>query len=150
MDRKKQEKIIKRYQLEHLVPLALTIISVYFWITCFKDSITYYAGLIINIIGLIIWWLAKIEIGENWSGGYGKPSLKELVTTGIYSKIKHPLYWGINITLIGILLMYHLLWISIIILFIVLYFFNRMRIETIFLEKKLGKVYKEYKNSTWF
>ncbi|MEK6927139.1 MAG: isoprenylcysteine carboxylmethyltransferase family protein [Nanoarchaeota archaeon] len=145
----KSERIIKRYQLEHLVPLGLALISIYFWITYFKSDLFFTIGLITNIIGLIIWWSAKIKLGDNWSAGYSKPKLKKLVTNGIYSKITHPIYWGINITLIGIILITKNILLTIICLTIIVYFFRRMKIEDSFLIKKLGKKYIVYKNKTW-
>ncbi|MCD4694041.1 isoprenylcysteine carboxylmethyltransferase family protein [bacterium] len=150
MDREKTDFMIKRYQLEHLVPLALTIISIYFWFFNFQQNIIYFIGLLINIIGLFIWWSAKITLAENWDGGYGQPKIKKIVTNGIYSKICHPLYWGINITLIGMSLIYlniYLIAVSIIIIF---YFFYRMKVENKFLTKKLGEKYLDYKKSVWF
>lgn len=149
MNRQKQEKLIKRYQLEHLVPLALTIFSGYFLINKFQLELVYIIGAIMNILGLSIWWSAKIKLGENWSAGYGKPQIKNLVTTGIYSKIRHPLYWGINLTLIGLCFIHQNIYLIIPSIIIVLYFFYRMRIETKFLTKTLGKKYLDYKKISW-
>jgi len=149
MERKKADFFIKRYQLEHLVPLALTILSVYFWINNFAQTWIYFTGLIINIVGLIIWWSAKVTLSENWDAGYGQPKVKKLVTWGIYSKICHPLYWGINLTLIGLCLIHLNIYLVIPSLAIVVYFFWRMKVETRFLIKTLGKKYLDYKNKTW-
>lgn len=150
MERKKGGFIIKRYKLEHLVPFVITIISVYFWFNYFDQTLLKSIGLVINIIGLFIWWSAKITIGENWSAGYKEPRLKKFVTNGIYSKICHPLYWGINLTLIGLAFEYQKTWFIIIVLLTVLYFFWRMKIENEYLIKKLGKKYEEYKKKIWF
>jgi len=149
MDRKKQNSLIKRYQLEHLVPLVLTLFSFYIWFISFSLSLVYFLGIGVSIIGLFIWWSAKITLGENWDAGYGKPGLKKLVTTGIYSKICHPLYWGINLTLIGLCLVSLNPRIIIPSILIVIYFFWRMKVENLFLTKTLGKRYLSYKNSTW-
>lgn len=96
-----------------------------------------------------MWWAAKISIGENWDAGYGTPKIKNLVTSGIYSKIRHPMYLGINFTLIGLMFLYHKIWFIIIVTLIVLYFFRRMHTEDKYLTKKLGKRYQEYKKKTW-
>jgi protein-S-isoprenylcysteine O-methyltransferase Ste14 len=149
MERKKADFIIKRYQLEHLVPLALTILSIYFWINFLQQNSLEVLGLVLNVIGLIIWWSAKLTLAENWDAGYGKPKIKKLVIEGIYSKICHPLYWGINLTLLGLAIMHPKNWFIIIILLIVIYFFRRMNIEDKYLLKKLGKKYQEYKRKTW-
>jgi len=149
MKDEKQGYFIKRYQLEHLVPLALTILSIYFWIIFINHSLLKIIGMGINIIGLIIWWSAKLTLGENWDAGYGKPKIKRLVTHGIYSKIRHPLYWGINLTLIGLIPLYPRFWFSIISLLIIIYFFYRMMAEDDYLLEKLGEEYRNYKRETW-
>ncbi len=150
MQRKKSDFFIKRYQLEHLVPLTITILALYFWFNNFHYSFLYFLGLFVSIVGLIIWWTAKFTIAENWDAGYGNPQIKKLVTYGIYSKIRHPLYWGINLTLIGLSLVHQNIYLIIISLLIVIYFFRRMQIEDKFLIKELGKKYLNYKNNTWF
>jgi protein-S-isoprenylcysteine O-methyltransferase Ste14 len=149
MNRKKEDFLIKRYQLEHLVPLAITILSIFLWIKFFQETPFKIIGLVLNITGLIIWWSAKITLGENWDAGYGKPQIKKLVTNGVYSKIRHPLYWGINLTLLGMTLIYSKNWFVLTSLVIVIYFFSRMSIEDKYLLKKLGKKYEKYKKKTW-
>jgi protein-S-isoprenylcysteine O-methyltransferase Ste14 len=149
MEEKKSDYIIKRYQLEHVVPFALTVLSVYFWIAFTDQRLVKIIGLAVNIIGLIIWWSAKLTIGENWNAGYGKPQIKKLVTHGVYSRIRHPLYWGINLTLIGLCLLYPNILFLIISSLIIIYFFYRMRAEDKYLLEKLGMEYRNYKNQTW-
>jgi len=149
MKREKTAFFINRYQLEHLIPLVITTTSIYFWFSNFAQNYIYFTGLIINILGLIIWWSAKITLSENWDPGYGKPKIKKLVTWGIYSKISHPLYLGINLTLIGLSLIHLNIFLIVPSAAIVIYFFWRMKIETHFLIKTLGKKYLDYKDKTW-
>jgi len=149
MERKKADFLIKRYQLEHIVPLILTIFSVYFWFNQFQQNLFDFIGLAINILGLVFWWSAKLTLAENWNAGYGKPQIKKLVVHGIYSKICHPMYFGINLTLIGLVFIYPMVWFGIINLLIVAYFFRRMYVEDKYLMKTLGKEYQDYKKKTW-
>lgn len=149
MQRKEADRLIKRYQLEHLVPLILTIFSVYVWFVSLQAIPLKIMGLFLNVMGLLIWWSAKITLGENWDGGYGQPKIRKLVTWGIYSKISHPLYWGVNLTLVGIALISQKIWITLVVLVIIIYFFNRMTIEDKYLSKKLEKKYLNYKKGTW-
>ncbi|MFH0856892.1 MAG: isoprenylcysteine carboxylmethyltransferase family protein [bacterium] len=149
MKRQKSDFLIQRYQLEHLVPLALAILSFYFWANNFQKDWVYFSGLFVSMAGLIIWWAAKITLGKDWDAGYGEPKIKNLVTRGIYSKISHPLYWGINLTLIGLSLVHLNIFLIILSLMIVIYFFRRMSVEDRFLSKELGEKYLEYKRKTW-
>jgi len=81
--------------------------------------------------------------------GFGKPKIDKLVTHGIYSKILHPMYWGVNLTFVGLVLLYPKPWFILLCLFIILYFFYRMRIETSYLSEKLGEEYQKHKKETW-
>lgn len=145
---RKSDLIMKKYKIYPLLYL-LTILSVYFWFNNFQQTIIYFLGLSINLIGLIVWWSAKITLAENWYGGHGTPKIKKLVKSGIYSKICHPIYWGINLTLIGLCLIHLNILLIILSILIMIYFFWRMSVETKFLTKTLGKRYLDYKKKTW-
>ena len=149
MIKEKLEYLIKKFYLKYLISVALTITSIYFWITFADSNFLDIVGVIINISGLIIWWVAKLTLAENWNMGFGKPKINQLVTHGLYSKIRHPMYWGVNLTLIGLILLYPEFWFFIISLLIIIYFFSRMRVEDTYLSDKLGKEYRDYKEKTW-
>ena len=149
MIQEKIEYLIKKFYLKYLISVALTITSIYFWITFADSNFLDIVGVIINISGLIIWWVAKLTLAENWNMGFGKPKINQLVTHGLYSKIRHPMYWGVNLTLIGLILLYPEFWFFIISLLIIIYFFSRMRVEDTYLSDKLGKEYRDYKEKTW-
>lgn len=144
----RSDLILKKY---HILPLllGLTFLSIYFWFKNFNQSYQYWIGLIINITGLIIWWSAKITLSENWYTGFGQPKIKKLVTQGIYSKIQHPIYWGIILTLVGTSLIHLNIFLIIPSVICILYFFWRMKFETKFLIRTLGKEYQDYINKTW-
>jgi protein-S-isoprenylcysteine O-methyltransferase Ste14 len=145
----KTDLIIQRYQLEHLVPLAITLLSIYFWISFFAYAAHVFVGIFINFIGLSVWWSAKLTLGDNWDAGYGTPRIRKLVTRGVYSKIGHPLYWGINITLLGLTILYPAVWFACISGLIILYFFYRMHVETKYLLQTLRDTYATYRKTTW-
>jgi protein-S-isoprenylcysteine O-methyltransferase Ste14 len=148
MERKRADFIMKKY---HIVPLlwSFTFLSIFFWFNNFQQNWIYFTGLAINILGLFIWWSAKVKLAENWYPGWGQPKIKKLITGGVYSKICHPIYWGINLTLIGISLIHPNIYLIIPSMAIIAYFFWRMKIETKFLIKTLGKRYLDYKDKTW-
>ncbi len=150
MTQEKIEYLIKKFHLKYSIPVTLTIISIYFWTTFLDPNFLDIAGVIINVLGLVVWWLAKLTLAENWNIGFGKPKINQLVTHSIYSKIRHPMYWGINLTFTGLILLNPEFWFSIISLFIIVYFFSRMRIEDKYLSEKLGKEYLDYKEKTIF
>jgi protein-S-isoprenylcysteine O-methyltransferase Ste14 len=149
MERLEEDRLIKKYQLEHLVPFVIAILAIYFWINNFQQTVFYFFGLIISGIGLFVWGTAKFTIGGNWYSGHEKPKLKKLVTWGIYSKICHPIYWGINLTILGLCLVHQNIFLIIPSILIAINFFRRMCVEDKFLTKKLGKKYLDYKKKVW-
>lgn len=149
MIQEKIEHLFIRPHLKYSIPVILTIISIYFWITFFNNGLLYIIGVAINITGFVTWWVAKVTLDKNWGVGFGKPQIKQLVTRGIYSKLCHPMYWGINLTLIGLVLLYPEFWFLILSILIIVYFFYRMRAEDKYLLEKLGEEYRNYKRKTW-
>ncbi len=127
----------------------MTVVSVYFWINFLDSDLLKIIGVAINITGLIVWWIAKITLAKNWGVGFGNPKIKQLVTHGIYSKIRHPMYWGINLTFVGLIFIYPKFWFLVLSALIILYFFYRMKIENSYLLKELGDEYRNYKRKTW-
>lgn len=97
-------------------------------------------------IGLAIW--ARLYIGQNWSSA---PSVKighELVDTGPYTWVRHPIYSGLLVATVGTalargqvrgVLAFLLLWPA---------FLLKSRIEERFMLKTFGSQYDEYSRST--
>jgi len=60
-------------------------------------------GLLLTTIGIVISVLGRKELGTNWTHGanYQIKNKQELVTSGIYSLIRHPIYAGLILAFIG-------------------------------------------------
>jgi protein-S-isoprenylcysteine O-methyltransferase Ste14 len=58
-------------------------------------------GIVIVIGGWVVAWYANRKIGTNWSPIIEKTKRQELVTSGIYSFVRHPLYFSGLCILIG-------------------------------------------------
>jgi len=142
--------LIKRYYIGDIIPLSMTVFSVYVIYTYFSLSLSNILGLILVITGLSFWWLGKITIGKNWDVCYGKPKVKELVTHGIYSKFRHPIYYGAILVFIGLTILYKETIFTILSLTVTLVLLKRIHLENRYLIKKLGKRYLRYKDKTWF
>ncbi len=149
MIQEKIEYLIKKLHLGHSISVILTVVSIYFWITFQSPGFLNITGIIINIAGLLMWWSARLTLAKNWSTGFGRPHIKQLVTCGIYSKIGHPLYWGINLTVIGLCILFPRYWFLMLSAAIIVYFSYRMGVESSYLSEKLGKEYQDYKRKTW-
>lgn len=79
-----------------------------------------------------------------------KPRAKVLVTTGIYKKISHPIYFFSLLNWIGFAMLIRspgLMLFTLVILFIQVF---RAKKEEEILVKEFGEKYIEYKKGTWF
>jgi protein-S-isoprenylcysteine O-methyltransferase Ste14 len=105
------------------------------------------ASILIIVFGLVIWIIAKKEMGKITINII--PT--KLITTGIYSKIRHPLYLGVKLVFLGFALLFKSI-IGIILVFIMLIPLHsyRAKKEEQELVKKFGKRYILYKKKTLF
>ena len=58
-------------------------------------------GLAIFILGLALAVWARVYLGRNWGMPMSQKADSELVTTGPYRKIRHPIYSGIILAMLG-------------------------------------------------
>jgi protein-S-isoprenylcysteine O-methyltransferase Ste14 len=106
-----------------------------------------WVGLVVAVIGLSGVILARYTLGKSFSIA---PKARALVTTGIYSKIRNPIYVSGGIFLAGVAL---ILWrVEFLALFAVMIPMQilRARREARVLEEKFGEEYREYRRQTWF
>lgn len=94
----------------------------------------------------MLWIVARTQLGYAFSL---MPKAKYLVTTGLYSKLRHPVYYFSILALIGILIFSWNIYVLIAVIILIALEIIRMRKEEEVLIKKFGKKYKEYKQTTW-
>ena len=104
-------------------------------------------GMTMAAIGFALWFTARLQLGKSFAV---RAQAHALVTTGLYSKFRNPIYlfgglaygglfiaWGKAIPLIFIFLVYPS------------YQFLRAKKEAKILEAAFGDEYRRYKASTW-
>jgi protein-S-isoprenylcysteine O-methyltransferase Ste14 len=112
-------------------PLAMGIVSV----------VIEYAGLL-----LLIW--ARRALGSSWSARVETTSEHEFVQQGPYAHVRHPMYSGFLLMVLGSAMAYgRLLGIVILAAFAVGFYLKAMREEAI-LQEKYGSAYSLYKSAT--
>lgn len=101
------------------------------------------------VVGFGIAILARMQLGANWANAY-EYQIKErheLVTHGIYSYIRHPIYTGIWLALIGAELVASSYLFIVFILFLFLAYKQGKKEEAL-LEKHFGNSYRGYRKRT--
>jgi len=106
------------------------------------------AGLIIIHISLLWICIAQFQMGNSWRIGIDEKSKTGLVTKGIFSISRNPIFLGMIISVLGIFLIIP----NALTFFLTLttYFIIQIqiRLEEEFLAKEHGSTYQEYKQKT--
>jgi protein-S-isoprenylcysteine O-methyltransferase Ste14 len=104
-------------------------------------------GLALGLIGLGGVILARYTLGQSFSW---VPRATGLVTTGIYSRIRNPIYISGMLCGLGIVLMVGRPQVLVIFLVLIPMQIIRARREAAVLEARFGDAYREYRKRTWF
>ena len=128
-----------------LVAVFLPIFAGQFWGPPW--TVARIAGLAVALLSFLLLVLARIQLGRAFSV---RAKATTLVTTGIYSRIRNPIYvFG------GLMLAGFILWVNkprLLLCFIILIPMQvyRIRKEERVLTEKFGSAYLDYKRQTWF
>jgi protein-S-isoprenylcysteine O-methyltransferase Ste14 len=131
------------------LPLVL-VIAVMIWLFRIDrgpESAAQWIGLGIAAIGLLGIFVSRYTLGRSFSV---RAKATALVTTGIYSRIRNPIYVSGVIFLIGIAVMLSRPALLLLLLIIIPMQLWRVRREARVLEAKFGDEYREYRKRTWF
>jgi protein-S-isoprenylcysteine O-methyltransferase Ste14 len=105
------------------------------------------AGLVLFAVGLAFSIWARINIGRNWGGPMTQKNDTELVTTGPYRFVRHPIYTGILVAGVGTALALDWSWLIVVAL-VGVYFVYSAVAEERYLAKQFPDTYPAYKHAT--
>jgi len=108
-----------------------------------NDSINF-VGFMFGLGGLILCWKAQHQMGNSWRVGIDRQNKTELITTGVFQKIRNPTYSGLFLICAGSFLIFptmsFLVWV---IVFCIAIEFQ-VRLEEEFLTDTHGEQYTRY------
>jgi protein-S-isoprenylcysteine O-methyltransferase Ste14 len=96
-------------------------------------------------IGLAVW--ARIHLGRNWGAPMSLREGHELVTTGPYALVRHPIYTGILVGMAGTALALGWPWLVLLVVFC-LYFLYAAKMEERTMVAQFPNTYPAYKSRT--
>lgn len=105
------------------------------------------AGVAIAVPSFLLFAIARIQLGKAFSI---QAKATTLVTTGLYSRIRNPIYVFGSLMIAGVLLWSGRPWFLLIFAVVIPMQILRSRKEAKALEEKFGPAYQEYKQKTWF
>jgi protein-S-isoprenylcysteine O-methyltransferase Ste14 len=104
-------------------------------------------GLCLMIVGFVLWTVARFQLGASFAV---KAEARQLVTRGLYSKIRNPIYvFGSWVLAGGILVFGKPVLLLIFVLVIPLQIWRAGK-ESAVLESAFGEEYRKYRAGTWF
>ena len=133
------------FTLAQIVALALLI-----WVLFHLNgqwTMSRYIGTALVIIAISFIGLARYQLGRSFSI---RAEAHQLVTTGLYSKIRNPIYVFGMVLWVGVILVFRqpILWAALVVLIVMQTI--RARREAKVLESAFGDAYREYRRRTWF
>jgi protein-S-isoprenylcysteine O-methyltransferase Ste14 len=106
-----------------------------------------FLGVALAAISFALVVLARLQLGMAFSVS---PMANDLVTHGLYSRLQHPMYLFVDLTVYGIALAVHR-WDVLLLLVILLPLQTRNACyERQLLREKYGEGYEVYRRATWF
>jgi len=104
-------------------------------------------GSALLVVGMLFVFIARFQLGRSFSI---TAQARELVTRGLYSRIRNPIYVFGTIAIAGLCLILQRPGMWLLMLFIVAMQTVRARREARVLEAKFGDDYRKYRSRTWF
>jgi len=107
----------------------------------------YLLGIGMAVVSFALWMLARVQLGKSFSV---RAEARALVTKGLYSKFRHPIYLFGELAFLGLFLAWGEL-IPALVYFAVLVptQIRRSKKEEIVLEQAFGDEYRRYRAGTW-
>ena len=103
-------------------------------------------GSALLLIGMLLVFTARLQLGQSFSI---TPQAKQLVTGGLYSKIRNPIYLFGMVAIVGLCLILQRRGLWIMVPVILAMQIVRARKESQVLEAKFGDEYRAYRSRTW-
>ncbi len=128
--------------------VGAAVLAVVAAIICPMDAgIRVIIALIVGVPSFVLMIVGRRQLGSSFSF---KPAAKALVTSGLYSRIQHPMYFFLDLWLLAAIVA--LGWSMVIVLWLVLVVIHALqsRREERVLAAAFGAEYEAYQRRTWF
>jgi protein-S-isoprenylcysteine O-methyltransferase Ste14 len=110
----------------------------------FKNQIIQFAGAVVIVVSLLVFCLALISFSSSWRVGIDTAAPGELITTGVFSVTRNPMFLSMDLYFLGTFLIYSNLFFLMCFACIALGFQFQIRQEESFLLARYGDKYRKY------
>jgi len=132
------------------VVVPVVVLFLYLFVPGLKEqpwTVLRIAGVVLAVVGYSMFVTARLQLGKSFAV---TPQAKELVTLGLYSRVRNPIYVFVDVMIFGLILALHLYWLYALFPLLVVMHVFRARREAKVLREKFGQAYLDYRNRTWF
>jgi protein-S-isoprenylcysteine O-methyltransferase Ste14 len=112
-----------------------------------NNRIVMSVGFLIFLLGFIIAIWARRHLGKNWGMPMAQKQGPELITSGPYAYIRHPIYTGLLLMAFGSFLIVNMYWLIVFIIAAVFFIYSAFAEEKL-MTKQFPKIYQSYKAKT--
>ena len=106
-----------------------------------------FAGLVLAATSFALVIVSRLQLGKSFAV---TPQAKDLVTHGLYSRLQHPMYMFVDLTVCGIALALHNWYVLLLLIVLVVMQTKNAGRECKALQAKFGERYETYRRATWF
>jgi protein-S-isoprenylcysteine O-methyltransferase Ste14 len=108
----------------------------------------FWVGAAVTVAGLLFAVWARVHLGRNWSRSVTIKQGHELITTGPYAVVRHPIYTGILTGFLGMAIAISQVRGLIVFALIFLAFWIKLRMEEQWMRSQFGETYAAYARKT--
>jgi protein-S-isoprenylcysteine O-methyltransferase Ste14 len=103
-------------------------------------------GAVLAVCGCALVLTARVQLGKSFSV---RPKAEELVTKGLYARIRNPMYVFLDLTVFGLILALQWYWLFVVLAALVVLQARQARREAKVLQERFGQAYVDYRKRTW-
>jgi protein-S-isoprenylcysteine O-methyltransferase Ste14 len=107
------------------------------------------AGLAVEIAGILFAFWARRHLGRNWSGEVRIATGHQLIRSGPYKTIRHPIYTGVLAMYAGVMLVSGQIHALLAFLIITVTYWRKLRLEEKILSENFGPDWDSWRRATW-
>jgi protein-S-isoprenylcysteine O-methyltransferase Ste14 len=105
------------------------------------------AGVALAAVSFVFVVLARVQLGRSFAV---TPRASNLVTHGLYSRLRHPIYIFVDLTICGVALAVHSWYVLLPLVIMVPMQARNAHGESKLLQEKFGERFEIYRRATWF